>query len=250
LAPDTVVLVATVRALKMHGGGPPVTAGKPLDHAYKNENLDLVKAGCANMIRHIQNITSFGVPVVVALNKFATDTEAELDIVRQEALEHGADDAVVCRHHALGGKGAVDLANAIIKSSSTKSSSSSFNYLYPSTGISIKDKVSTIATKIYGAAGVEYSPEADASIERYENMGLSDLPICMAKTQYSFSDDAALKGAPTGHTLHVREVRASVGAGFLVMITGKMMMMPGLPTRPAFFNIDIETETGKILGLS
>jgi len=228
-----------------------VTAGKPLDHTYKSENLDLVKAGCDNMIKHIQNITSFGVPVVVAINKFATDTDAELDIVRQEALKHGADDAVVCQHHALGGRGAVDLANAVIKSSSNaKSSSSSFNYLYPSTDISIKDKVSRIATKIYGAAGVEYSPEADASIERYENMGLSDLPICMAKTQYSFSDDAALKGAPTGHTLHVREVRASVGAGFLVMITGKMMMMPGLPTRPAFFNIDIDTETGKILGLS
>lgn len=228
-----------------------MTAGKPLDHTYKSENLDLVKAGCDNMIKHIQNITSFGVPVVVAINKFATDTDAELDIVRQEALKHGADDAVVCQHHALGGRGAVDLANAVIKSSSNaKSSSSSFNYLYPSTDISIKDKVSRIATKIYGAAGVEYSPEADASIERYENMGLSDLPICMAKTQYSFSDDAALKGAPTGHTLHVREVRASVGAGFLVMITGKMMMMPGLPTRPAFFNIDIDTETGKILGLS
>ena len=202
------------------------------------------------MIRHIQNITSFGVPVVVAINKFATDTDAELDIVRQEALKHGADDAVVCQHHALGGRGAVDLAEAVIKSSSSSNNNSLFNYLYPSTGMSIKAKVFTIATKIYGAAGVEYTAEAETSIERYEKMGLSDLPICMAKTQYSFSEDAALKGAPTGHTLHVREVRASVGAGFLVMITGKMMMMPGLPTRPAFFNIDIDTETGTIVGLS
>lgn len=246
LSADAVVLVATVRALKMHGGGPPVLPGKPLDSIYKSEDLDTVRKGCCNLKRHIQNISKFGLPVVVAINKFATDTDAELAVVKEQALQAGAFDAVVCQHHAMGGAGAVDLANAVISATEQESS---FDFLYTDDQ-PIKDKVSAIATEIYGAIGVEYSAEAERAIEKYTEMGFSNLPICMAKTQYSFSDNAAVKGAPEGHVLHVREVRASIGAEFLIMMCGDMMMMPGLPTRPAYYNIDIEPSTGRVIGLS
>lgn len=249
LKPNCVVLVATVRALKMHGGGPPVTAGKPLDHAYTTENIELVRLGCSNLQRHIENIKKFGVPVVVAINKFATDTDNELLAVKEEALKHGAEDAIICQHHALGGAGAIDLANAVQKTCAEHRSKINFKCLYESS-LSIKDKIKTVALQIYHAADVEYSEEAEAAIARYDRMGLSSLPVCIAKTQYSFSTDPSAKGAPSNFILTVREIRASAGAGFIVAICGDMMMIPGLPTRPAFYEIDIDHDTGRIIGLS
>lgn len=246
LKPNCVVLVATVRALKMHGGGPPVSAGKPLDHAYKTEDVELVRAGCCNLRRHIENIAKFGVPVVVAVNRFATDTEAEMQAVREEALAAGAEDAVVCEHHAKGGAGAVDLGKAVAAACAKPSA---FKCLYD-VSLPIKDKILAVATQIYHAAGVEYTEEAEAAVALYEGMGLGNLPVCIAKTQYSFSTDPAAKGAPSGHTLKVRELRASAGAGFIVAICGDMMMIPGLPTRPAFYEIDLDLETGRVVGLS
>lgn len=249
LQPSCVVLVATVRALKMHGGGPPVSAGKPLDPAYTTENVELVRAGCSNLQRHIENIKKFNVPVVVAVNKFATDTDAELEAVRAEALTFGAA-AVICEHHGKGGAGAIDLAKAVKSTCQEfKTSGKSFAFLYEASK-PIKEKVETVAREIYHASEVQYSSEAEAAISRYESMGLDKLPVCIAKTQYSFSTDASLKGAPSGHVITVREIRASAGAGFIVAICGDMMMIPGLPTRPAFYEIDIDPDSGKILGLS
>lgn len=246
LAPDAVVLVATVRALKMHGGGPPVTAGKPLDAAYKSEDVALVRAGCANLGRHIANVAAFGVPVVVAINRFATDAPAELAAVRKEALAAGAADAVVCDHHARGGAGAVDLGRAVTAACDAPSA---FAFTYP-LDIPIADKIGAVVTRVYRGAGVEYAPEAEAAIARYEALGYGGLPVCIAKTQYSFSHDPAAKGAPTGFNIRVREVRASVGAGFLVVICGDIATIPGLPTRPAFYQIDVDPDTGRVVGLS
>ncbi|KXZ51232.1 hypothetical protein GPECTOR_13g719 [Gonium pectorale] len=247
LAPDCVVLVATVRALKMHGGGPPVVAGTPLHHDYTTENVALVSAGCCNLARHVQNARKYGVPVVVAVNRFASDTDAELAAVREAALEAGASAAVICAHHGLGGAGAVDLARAVVDACSGPKPD--FRFLYD-VNLSIKEKIEIIAKEMYHASGVEYKPEAEAQIEKYTRMGFDKLPICMAKTQYSFSHDAALKGAPSGFILPIRDVRASVGAGFLYPLVGNMMTMPGLPTRPCFYDIDLDLATGKIVGLS
>ncbi|PNW73619.1 hypothetical protein CHLRE_13g566000v5 [Chlamydomonas reinhardtii] len=247
LTPDCVVLVATVRALKMHGGGPPVVAGTPLHHDYTTENVALVTAGCCNLARHVQNALKYGTPVVVAVNRFASDTDAELEAVRAAAMEAGASAAVICAHHGLGGAGAVDLAEAVV--AATAGPKPDFKFLYD-VNISIKEKIETIAREMYHAAGVEYLPEAEAQIEKYTRMGFDKLPICMAKTQYSFSHDAAKKGAPSGFILPIRDVRASVGAGFLFPLVGSMMTMPGLPTRPCFYDIDIDPATGKIVGLS
>jgi len=246
LKPDCAIIVATVRALKMHGGGPPVTAGTPLAQEYKQENVELVKGGACNLAKHIRNTAQYGIPVLVAINKFASDTPAELDAIKEASLEAGATDAVICEHHALGGEGAVDLAKAIIKATETPPN---VKFLY-GLDLPIKEKISAIAEKVYGAAKVEYSEDAEKDIERYTRQGFAGLPICMAKTQYSFSGDAEKKGAPTGFTLVINRVGASVGAGFLVPLVGTMQMMPGLPTRPAFFEIDIDFETGKIVGLS
>lgn len=247
LRPQCAVIVATVRALKMHGGGPAVVAGKPLDHAYASENAELVARGCSNLVRHIENTRRYGVAVVVAVNRFASDTEAELEEVRKAALAAGAVDAVICTHFAHGGAGAAALGEAVVKAASTVSGE--FKFLYELEQ-SIKEKIEAIATITYGAAGVEYSPEAEAKIEEYTKQGFSHLPICMAKTQYSFSHDASLKGAPSGFTLPIRDIRASVGAGFIFPLVGTMSTMPGLPTRPCFYEIDIDTNTGKIIGLS
>jgi methylenetetrahydrofolate dehydrogenase (NADP+) / methenyltetrahydrofolate cyclohydrolase / formyltetrahydrofolate synthetase len=245
LIPSVVVLVATVRALKMHGGGPKVVAGKPLAAEYMDENLDLLRKGLPNMERHIQNALKYGVNVVVAVNSFATDTPAEVEIVRQAALEAGAMDAVVSTHWADGGKGSIQLAEAVIKAAQKPSH---FKQLYP-VDMSIKEKIETIAREIYRADGVDYSPQAEEQIERYNRLGFDNLPICMAKTHLSFSTDAALKGAPTGFRVSVREIRASVGAGFLYPILGDMRTMPGLPTRPVFYDVDLDLKTGKVVGL-
>ncbi|KAI3995622.1 hypothetical protein MKX01_023367 [Papaver californicum] len=246
LTPQCAIIVATIRALKMHGGGPEVVAGKPLDRAYLTENVALVEAGCVNLARHITNTKAYGVNVVVAVNMFSTDTEAEMAAVRNAAMAAGAFDAVVCTHHAHGGKGAVDLGIAVQKA--CENVTQPIKFLYP-LEFSIKEKIEAIA-KSYGACGVKYSEQAEKQIEMYNKQGFSGLPICMAKTQYSFSDVASQKGAPVGFELPIRDVKASIGAGFIYPLVGTMSTMPGLPTRPCFFDIDVDTTTGRVLGLS
>ena len=245
--PDVVVLVATVRALKMHGGGPKVTAGAPLAAEYVNENLELVEKGADNMLAHASIAQKFGIPVVVAVNRFPTDSDAELELVRKIALQHeGIVDAVVADHFSQGGAGAVELAEAVVKASELPSN---FKFLYP-LEMSLKDKIETIACEIYGAGGVDYSPIAEQRLERYEQLGYGNLPICMAKTHLSISHDPELKGVPKGFRIPIRDVSASVGAGFVYPILGTMSTMPGLPTRPGYYDIGIDFETGKILGLN
>jgi formyltetrahydrofolate synthetase len=246
LKPDGAVLVATIRALKMHGGGPKVVAGKPLAHEYTQENLDLLEKGCSNMIRLIANTRSFGIPVVVGINRFKDDTDNEVALVRKLAIEAGAADAVVSNHWAEGGAGAVALGKAVIAACEKPSN---FHFLY-SLDLSIKEKIEKIVKEMYGGAGVEYSPEAEKKVELYTRQGFDKLPICMAKTQYSLSHDPNLKGAPTGFTVPVRDIRASVGAGFVYPLLGAMTTMPGLSTRPGYYDIDIDTATGRIIGLS
>lgn len=245
LVPNAVVLVATVRALKMHGGGPKVTAGGGLDPVYQEENLDLVEAGLPNLEHHIRTACRFGIPVVVAINAFSEDTSREHELIRQTALGAGAEAAVVTRHWAEGGAGAVDLAQAVLEACEKPSD---FRFLYP-LEMGIKEKISTICTEIYGADGVEYDPLAEEQIERYRRLGFADLPICIAKTHLSLSHDSSLKGVPKGFTVPIREVRASVGAGFLYPLAGEMRTMPGLPTRPAYFDVDLDTESGQVVGL-
>ncbi|MCK4870796.1 MAG: formate--tetrahydrofolate ligase [Gammaproteobacteria bacterium] len=245
LVPNAVVLVATIRALKMHGGGPKVVAGQPLAPEYTDENLELLEKGCCNLVAHINNAVKYGVPVVVAVNRFKFDTDKEIDLVRKIAKEAGAEDAVMSNHWAEGGAGAVELAKAVEKACEQPSN---FQFLYP-LDMPIKEKIEAIAKNIYNAAGVEYSPLAEKQIELYTNAGFADLPICMAKTQLSISHDPNLKGAPSGFTIPVKEIRASVGAGFLIPLLGEMTTMPGLPTRPAFYDVDLNIETGKITGL-
>lgn len=246
LVPNCVVLVATIRALKMHGGGPKVVAGQPLDAAYTEENLELLQKGGSNLVRMVQNARHFGVPVVVAVNRFSTDTEAETDLVRRMAIAAGAEDAVMTNHWAEGGAGAVELGRAIIAACQKRAS---FRFLYP-LEMSIKDKIETIVREMYGGAGVEYSPQAEKKIELYTRNGFDKLPICMAKTHLSLSHDPNLKGAPTGFIVPVRDIRASVGAGYLYPLLGAMSTMPGLPTRPGYYDIDLDPQTGRIIGLS
>ncbi len=245
LIPQVVVLVATVRALKMHGGGPKVVAGKPLAAEYTEENLDLLRKGLPNLERHVKNALKYGVNVVVAVNSFSTDTPAEVELIRKSAMEFGAMDSVVATHWADGGAGAVKLGEAVIRAAEKPSK---FRYLYE-LDLPIKTKIETIATQIYGADGVDYSPEAEEQLARYTRLGFDKLPICMAKTHLSFTADPAIKGAPTNFRISVREVRASVGAGFIYPLLGKMSTMPGLPTRPVFYDVDIDLETGKVVGL-
>ncbi|MCP4423665.1 MAG: formate--tetrahydrofolate ligase, partial [Chloroflexi bacterium] len=246
LIPNCVVLVATVRALKMHGGGPLVRAGQPLDPAYTEENLDMLRAGMGNLEAHIKNALRFGIPVVVAVNSFKDDTEAEVELVRQAAIEAGAEDAVVSRHWMEGGAGAAALAEAVVDACEKPSD---FDFLYPLEGTTIKEKIETICKKIYGADGVEYTPEAEKKIELYTRLGFDELPMCMAKTHLSLSHDPKLKGVPTGFTVPIRDIRASVGAGFLYPLLGAMSTMPGLPTRPVYYNVDLDLETGRVIGL-
>jgi formyltetrahydrofolate synthetase len=245
LIPNVVVLVATVRALKMHGGGPKVVAGKPLDPAYTEENLDLLRAGLGNMQHHIKNALKFGIPVVVAVNSFKDDTPAEVEVVRQAAIEAGAEDAVVSRHWMEGGEGAIQLAEAVIAAAEKPSN---FDFLYP-LEFSIKEKIEIICKEIYGADGVDYLPEAEAKIELYNRLGFDHLPLNMAKTHLSLSHDPSLKGVPKGYRIPIRDIRASVGAGFLFPLLGEMRTMPGLPTRPVFYDVDLDLETNRVLGL-
>jgi formyltetrahydrofolate synthetase len=246
LKPDCAVLVATVRALKMHGGGPKVVAGRPLAAEYTEENLPLLEAGCANLVKMIENVRAFGIPVVVAINRFKHDSVAEHAMIRRLALAAGAFEAVVSNHWAQGGAGAVALGQAVVEACAQPSH---FQFLYP-LELSIKEKIELIVRRMYGGAGVEYLPAAEAKIEFFTRNRFDKLPICMAKTHLSLSHDANLKGAPRDFVVPVRDVRASVGAGFLYPLLGTMSTMPGLPTRPGFYDVDLDPRTGRIVGLS
>ncbi len=245
LRPDAVVVVATVRALKAHGGGPAVTPGKPLPAEYREENLDLLKAGLANLVAHLGIVRRFGVPAVVAINAFPTDTEAEWAVIREAAVKAGAVDAVVARNWALGGEGAADLARAVEKACAIPAK---FDFLYPAE-LPLRGKIERIATEVYGADGVDYTTAAAEELDSLSEKGFGALPICMAKTQYSLSHDPALKGAPKGWRLPIREVRLAAGAGFVYPLCGDMTTMPGLPSKPAFMGIDVDAD-GRIVGLS
>lgn len=244
LVPNAVVVVCSVRALKMHSGDFKVVAGKPLGADLLKENVDAVERGACNLEKQIENMKSFGIPVVVAINKFTSDTKNEVEAVRERALKAGAEDAVLSEVWEKGGEGGKDLAKAVDKAASKPSN---FKFLY-SLDIPIKQKIETIATKIYGAAKVEYQPEAEKKIALYTKLGFDKLPICMAKTHLSLSHDPLLKGRPTGFTLPIRDVRASIGAGFLYPLCGQMRTMPGLPSEPAGNKVDLD-EDGKVVGL-
>ncbi|HEY6012698.1 MAG TPA: formate--tetrahydrofolate ligase [Candidatus Limnocylindrales bacterium] len=245
LAPDAAVVVATVRALKMHGGVGKIVAGKPLDPALLEENVEAVRRGAENLARQIENVRIFGVPAVVAINSFPTDTPGEVEAIREVSLAAGARDAVVATHFVDGGKGAAALAEAVW--AACESGEASFRLLYPD-DLPLADKIDAIATRVYGADGVDYLPAAAKSLRQFEELGYGHLPICMAKTQYSLSHDAALKGRPTGFRVPIREVRLSAGAGFITPLCGEMRTMPGLPSRPGGENIDIDAD-GNVVGL-
>jgi formate--tetrahydrofolate ligase len=237
LKPSAAVIVATIRALKMNGGVPKTELG--------TENLEALEAGVANLSRHLENVAKFGVPAVVAINKFPTDTDAEINLLKEKCAAQGVD-VVLAEVFTKGGEGAVELANKVIEVCETKPS----NYapLYDVDG-TIEEKIKKIATEIYRAEGVDFAPAAKKQMAEIAALGLDKMPICMAKTQYSFSDNPALLGAPTGFTITVREIKVAAGAGFIVALTGTIMTMPGLPKVPAANGMDI-TEDGEIIGLS
>jgi formate--tetrahydrofolate ligase len=237
-------MVTTVRALKVHAGAHHVVAGRPLPPALLEERPDEVHVGGANLRKQLENVRMHGVTPVVAINAFPEDFASEHAAIGEIATSLGIRSAV-CTHFADGGRGAVELAEAVVEAAEEPSE---FRLLYP-TEASLRDKIETIATRVYGAEGVDYAPAATRQLDRYEHNGFGNLPICIAKTHLSISSDPALKGAPTGWRLPVREVRASVGAGFVYPICGDMRTMPGLPSHPAAERIDID-ENGDVVGLS
>ena len=236
LKPDAVVLVATIRALKYNGGVP--------KDELSSENLDALKAGIVNLEKHIENLHKFGVPVVVTLNSFVTDTKAETDFVEQFCKERGCEFAL-SEVWEKGGEGGIDLANKVLETIEHKESN--FKVLYDDS-LSLKEKIETVAKEIYGADGVTYSPAAERELKRITDLGMGDFPVCMAKTQYSLSDDAKKLGRPSGFKINVREVYASAGAGFVVAVNGSIMTMPGLSKKPAAYGIDVD-DNGVITGL-
>ncbi len=244
LVPNAVVIVCSIRALKAHSGRFKIVAGMPLDTCLEKQDLGAVEEGICNLEKQIENVSLFGVPVVVAINRFSCDTDKEIEFVRKKALRFGAFDCCVSEVWAKGSKGGLALAKSVLAASKEKNN---FKFLYP-LDIPIKEKIKTIATKIYGARDVEYSPEAEERIETYTQRGYDELPICMAKTHLSLSHDPNLKGRPRQFTLPIRDIRASIGAGFLYPLCGEMKTMPGLPSHPAGEKIDID-EKGKIRGL-
>lgn len=244
LRPDAAVLVATVRAMKLHTGKHRVVPGRPLPEAMLQENPDEVYEGAANLRKHIQNIRAHGVSPVVCVNHFSSDFDSEVEAIQRVAKEEGARCAV-SKHWAEGGAGAVELAKAVVEAAEEPTD---FNFLYE-LDQPIKAKIEKIATTIYGADGVSYEAEAERQIRQYESAGFGKLPICMAKTHLSLSHDPNLKGAPTGFTVPIREVRASVGAGFIYPLLGQMRTMPGLSSSPAAEKVDIDFETGQVVGL-
>jgi len=245
LKPDCVVIVATIRALKMHGGTAKVIAGKPLPKELVNENLKWLEEGCKNLGKQIENMKKFGVPVVVAINAFATDTKKEIALCKKLAVtKYGAEDAVVSTHWMDGGDGSKDLARAVVEACERPSN---FKFLYKDRD-SIKTKIETVAKEIYNARDVSYTPMAEKKIKLYTDLGFAKLPICMAKTHLSISHDPTLKNVPSDYTFTIRDVRASVGAGFLYPLCGDMTTMPGLPSVPAGEKVDLD-KNGKIVGL-
>ena len=236
LKPDAVVLVATIRALKYNGGVP--------KDELSSENLDALKAGIVNLEKHIENLHKFGVPVVVTLNSFVTDTKAETDFVEQFCKDRGCEFAL-SEVWEKGGEGGIDLANKVLETIEHKESN--FKVLYDDS-LSLKEKIETVAKEIYGADGVTYSPAAERELKRITDLGMGDFPVCMAKTQYSLSDDAKKLGRPSGFKINVREVYASAGAGFVVAVNGSIMTMPGLSKKPAAYGIDVD-DNGVITGL-
>ncbi len=244
--PAVAVVVATLRALKLHGGGGTVKVGTPLPAGLTGPNQEALAKGFANLEQHIANVKAHGVPVVVAVNAFADDPVPELEWVRERSREVGAVDAAVSTHWADGGKGAEALAQAVARATETPSS---FRHLYE-VSWPIKKKIQTIATEIYGASGVSFDAAAEQDIESAEQLGLDQLPICMAKTPLSLSHDPALKGRPTGFTLPIKEVRMLAGAGFLTAVCSGIQLMPGLPKKPAGERIGIDPATGEVVGLS
>ncbi len=244
LKPDCVVMVCSIRALKMHSGKYKVVPGKPLDPGLSNEDIEAVIKGSENLTKQIENARHFGVPVVVAINVFTSDSVNEIETVRKISMEKGAFDAVVSEVWAKGGKGGKDLAQAVAKACNQ---GGNFQFLYP-LDIPIKDKIHTIATKIYGAESVVYEAEAERKIKMFTEMGWDTLPICMAKTHLSLSHDPKLFGRPRGFKLPIRDIRPSIGAGFLYPLCGELRTMPGLPSKPAGNAVDID-EKGNVVGL-
>jgi len=244
LKPDAVIITCTVRALKMHGGLGKVVAGKPLPEEFTKENFEALEKGCENLAKHIENVKMFGVPVVVAVNRFTADTDKEIAFLAKKAREVGAEDSVPMDVWAKGGAGGRELAEEVVKACNKPNK---FKYLYPLEA-SIKEKIETIATKIYGADGVDFSPAAEKKIELYTKLGYDKFPLCMAKTHLSLSHDQNLKGRPRNYRIPIRDVNASVGAGFLYPLLGEMRTMPGLPSIPAGTKVDIDKD-GNVLGL-
>jgi len=246
MMPDAVVIVCTVRALKMHGGGPKVTPGKPLATAYTQENQELVRKGLCNLEGHLEVIKKYGLPAVVAITACPAGTGAEREIIREGALKAGAFDAVVATNWANGGEGAADLARAVDKAANQPSKP---QLLYAAE-MGLKDKINRLATEVYGADSVSYTADAEKALESFSNLGYSKLPICMAKTQYSFSHDPNWKGRPAGYVFPITDVRLAAGAGFIYPLSGEISTMPGLGSKPGYIGMDIDTETGMITGLS
>ena len=245
LQPNCVVIVVTAKALKMHGGAFKMPPGrKPPQEEIEKENVPALEKGAENLVKHIENMRGFGLPVVVAVNAFSYDSDAELEAMARISLDAGASAAPLSYVHPKGGEGGVELAEAVVAACDEPSE---FKFLYD-LDASIKDKIETIATKIYGADGVDYSSDAEKNIETFTEQGYANLPICMAKTHLSLTHDPLLKGRPTGFTVPIRDVRPSIGAGFLYPLCGEMRTMPGLPTTPAAMAVDID-EDGNTVGL-
>ena len=245
IRPDAAVVVATIRALKMHGGVGKIVAGASLDPAFAVENVVAVRAGAANLAKQIENVLAFNVPVVVAINVFPTDTPAEIEAVREAALAAGARDAVIATHFTDGGAGAEALAEAVWEAAQI--GAPDFRFLYPDDA-PLVEKIETIASTMYGADGVDLAPAAAKALRRYEGLGFGHLPICMAKTQASLSHNPALRGRPTGFRVPIRDVALSAGAGFVTPLVGDIRTMPGLPSRPGGENIEIDAD-GNVVGL-
>ena len=245
LTPDCAVIVATIRALKCHGGAPVPVPGKPMPEEYNSENVEWVAKGCANLTHHIKNVRKAGISPVVCINAFYNDTDAEIAKVRELAEAAGAKVAL-SRHWEKGGDGAIEFAEAVIEACEEKTE---FKFLY-ALDQPVKERIELIATEVYGADGVEYSPEANASLKRIQNDPvLAKMGLCMVKTHLSLTDNPALKGVPTGWTLKIREVLTYGGAGFIVPVAGAISLMPGTSSNPAFRRVDVDTETGKVEGV-
>ena len=248
--PDCLVLNVTVRAMKLHGDGFSTGGGKrPPKEELEAENVEATRAGAAtNLRRHVRNLSSTNVPVVVSINRFASDTDAEIEAIREEAVAAGARDVVVFEGHAKGGQGAVDLADAVVEACASHDAAGRPYDPIVEPGLPADQTILRVATNVYGAHTVDFSPEAHKTLELLREWGLENLPVCMAKTQYSFSHEGTVLGAPTGFTLPIRELRLNSGAGFIVAVCGSMMTMPGLPIRPAAMDMDMD-EDGRLTGV-